>query len=85
MLPVIRKVLQKLQLYFHWYKLSGYNTNKDILDLEGGRPQVRQVNGVLREEGLGLLVVDGGVDDDIVTILPVNGGSDAVLVTGLKS
>jgi hypothetical protein len=85
LLPVIRKVLQKLQLYFHWYKLSGYNTNKDILDLEGGRPQVRQVNGVLREEGLGLLVVDGGVDDDIVTILPVNGGSDAVLVTGLKS
>ena len=68
----------------HGDKLPIYNTNKIILDLERGRPQVWQVNGVLREEGLGLLVVDRGVDDDIVSLLPVDGGGDAVLVTGLK-
>jgi hypothetical protein len=43
------------------------------------------VNGVFREEGLGLLVADRGVDDDIVTLLPVDGGGDAVPVTGLES
>ena len=66
-------------------KLPIYDTNKIILHLEGGRPQVWQVNGVFREERLGLLVGDRGVDDDIVALLPVDGGGDAVLVTELKS
>jgi hypothetical protein len=82
---VTRKILQNLQFYSRWYKLLGYDTNKVILDLEGGRPQVRQVNGVLGEEGFGLVVADGGVDDDIVALLPVDGGGDAVPVTGLES
>lgn len=43
------------------------------------------MNGVPREEGLGLLVADGGVDNDIVALLPVHWGGDAVLVTELKS
>jgi len=61
-----------------------YNAKKVILDLEGSRPQVWQVNGMPGEEGLGLLVVDGGVDDDIVTLLPVDGRRDTVLVTNLE-
>jgi len=40
---------------------------------------------MLREEGLDLFAVDRGMDDDIVTLLPVNGGGYAVLVTKLKS
>ena len=43
------------------------------------------MNGVVREEGRSLLVGDGGVDDNIVALLPVDGGGDAVLVTELKS
>ena len=66
-------------------QLPIYNTNRIILNLEGGRPQVRQVNCVFREEGLGLLVVDGGVDDDIIPLLPVDWGGDAVPITDLKS
>ena len=70
---------------FPLVQLPSYKTNKDTLDLEGSRPQVRQVDGVVREERRSLLVGDGGVDDDIVTLLPVDGGGDAVLVTKLKS
>ena len=32
---------------------------------------------------LGLLVADGGVDNDIVALVPVDGGGDAEAVTGL--
>ena len=39
---------------------------------------------MFREEGLGFLIANGGVDDDIVALLPVDGGGDAVLVTDLK-
>lgn len=38
----------------------------------------------LGEKLLGLLVVDGRVDNDIVTRDPVDGGGDLVLVTGLE-
>ena len=37
------------------------------------------------EEGRGLVGGDGGVDDDVVTLLPVDGGGDAVLVAELES
>ena len=40
---------------------------------------------MLGEEVLGLVIADRGVDDDILTLLPVDGGRDAVLVTNLKS
>jgi hypothetical protein len=43
------------------------------------------VNGVLGEEGLGLLGTDRRVNDNVLTLLPVDGGGDAVLVTDLKS
>lgn len=59
--------------------------NKIILNLEGGGPQVWEVNGVLGEEGLGLIGGDRGVDNNIVALLPVDGGGDTVLITDLKS
>jgi len=40
---------------------------------------------VVREEGRSLLLGNGGVDDDIIALLPVDWGGDAVLVTELKS
>ena len=42
------------------------------------------MDGELREEGFGFLVGNGWVDDDIVTLLPVDGGSNAVLVADLE-
>ena len=42
------------------------------------------MNGVLREEGLGLLSGDGGVDDNVFTLLPVDRSCDTVLVTDLE-
>jgi hypothetical protein len=38
----------------------------------------------LREKGLGLLVLDAGVDNNIVTRNPIDRGGDAVLVAGLQ-
>jgi hypothetical protein len=38
----------------------------------------------LREQSLGLLILDAGVDDNIVTRNPVDGGGDTVLVANLK-
>lgn len=43
------------------------------------------MHGVVREKHLGLLVFHTGVDDDIVTLLPVNRSSDPVLVASLES
>ena len=43
------------------------------------------VDGVLGEESLGLLIADGGVNDNVVTLLPVHRGRDAVLVANLES
>lgn len=36
------------------------------------------------EERVGLLVRDGGVNDNIVTLVPVDRGGDIVLVTKLE-
>ena len=37
------------------------------------------------EEGRSLLFGNRGVNDDIVTLLPVDGGGDTVLITELES
>lgn len=42
------------------------------------------VDGVLWEEGFGLLVADRWVHDDIVALLPVHRGRDAILVSKLE-
>lgn len=50
----------------------------------GGKAEVRLDGLEAREEGGSLLVGDGGVDNDVVAVLPVGGGGDAVLVTELE-
>jgi len=57
---------------------------KNILNLKGSGPQVWQVNGVVREEGFGLFVGDRWVDDNILTLLPVDRGGDAVPFADLE-
>lgn len=49
-----------------------------------GEPKVRLHDPELGEQLLGLLVVDAGVDDDVVAGDPVDGGGDAVLVARLE-
>lgn len=51
---------------------------------KGSEAEVRLDDAELREQLLGLLVGDGGVDNDIVTGDPVDGGGDLVLVTSLE-
>jgi hypothetical protein len=51
---------------------------------KGSESEVRLDDAELGEELSSLVVLDAGVDDDVVTRKPVNGGGDSVLVTGLK-
>lgn len=57
---------------------------KNLLLGQGGEAEVRLDDAVLGEEHLGLLRLDAGVDNDVVTGDPVDGGGDAVLVAGLE-
>jgi hypothetical protein len=66
--------------------------SRDVINLLGenlllgerGESEVRLDDAELGEQGLGLLVLDGGVDNDVLTGDPVDRGGDAVLVTGLE-
>lgn len=51
---------------------------------KGSEPEVRLDSAEVGEELLGLLALDAGVDDDVVTGDPVDGGGDLVLVAGLE-
>lgn len=55
-----------------------------VVLLQRGQSQVRLDNSELGEQGLGLLVGDRWVDNDVVTRHPVDRGGDSVLVTGLQ-
>lgn len=57
---------------------------ENLLLGEGSESEVRLDDAELGEESLGLLVLDRGVDNDIITGDPVDGGGDAVLVAGLE-
>jgi hypothetical protein len=57
---------------------------ENLLLGERGESEVRLDDAELGEEGLGLLVLDGGVHDDVLTGDPVDGCGDAVLVAGLQ-
>jgi hypothetical protein len=43
------------------------------------------VEGDLREEHLGLIIANGRVDNDIITLVPVNWRGYAVFITKLQS
>jgi hypothetical protein len=50
-----------------------------------GHPQSTHLQSLVsREQVLGLLVVHRGMDDDIVSLFPVDGSSDLVLVSELE-
>jgi hypothetical protein len=51
---------------------------------QGGEAQVRLHNAEVREQLLGLLVADGGRDDDVVAGNPVDRCGDPILVTSLQ-
>lgn len=51
---------------------------------EGSHAEVRLDGLEVGEQLAGLVVLDDGGDDDVLTGLPVNGGGDAVLVAGLE-
>lgn len=53
---------------------------------KGGRQVAHAylVDSVLRKYRLGFFVANGGVNDYIVALLPINGGSDTVLVSELQ-
>ena len=59
-------------------------SNGSLLLGQGSEAQVRLNDAELWEELLGLIVVDGWVDNDIVTGNPVYRGGDLVLVTSLE-
>ena len=64
---------------------SSYSTGCGSLLLgERGKSKVWLDNSELREQGLGLLVLDAGVDDNIITRNPVDWRGDSVLVASLK-
>lgn len=55
-----------------------------LLLVQGSEAQVGLDDAEVGEELLGLVVADGGVDDDIVAWDPVDGGGDPVLVASLQ-
>jgi len=55
-----------------------------LLLWQWGESEVWLDDAEVREEGLGLLVLDGWSNDNIITWYPVDWGSDSVLVTGLE-
>lgn len=42
------------------------------------------MDSMLREQDLRLVGCDGGVNNDIITLVPVDGGGDTVFVTKLQ-
>jgi len=63
---------------------SNSNSSRSLFLLEWGEAEVWLDYAEVREQLLGLLVLDTGVDDNIITRDPVDGCSDSVLVTSLK-
>lgn len=66
---------------YHIHTFFNLDVGRGLLLWERGEAQVWLHDAELGEEGLGLVVGDGGVDDDVVSGDPVDGGGDAVLVT----
>jgi hypothetical protein len=84
------KVLYKaiafcLSFFLIYTSEISYNITPNLRNLgQRGEAQVGLDGAEVGEELLGLLVLDDGGDDDVVTGLPVDRGGDAVLVAGLE-
>lgn len=64
--------------------MAPLKSSRGLLLWKRGESEVRLDDAEVGEELLGLLVLDGWVDNDIVTWDPVDWGGNAVLVTGLE-
>jgi hypothetical protein len=69
---------------FHHARTDHLNGSRSLLFWQRSESEIWLDDSELREEGLGLVVLDAGVDNHIITRDPVDWGGDAVLVTGLK-
>jgi hypothetical protein len=63
--------------------LSALNSRTCLFLWKRGETQVWLYDAEVRENFLGLVVLDRGVDNHIITWYPVDGSSDAVLVASL--
>jgi hypothetical protein len=65
-------------------KLSDLDSCRSLLLWQRSESEVWLDNAELGEQSLGLLVLDAGVDDNIIARNPVDWSGDTVLVAGLK-
>ena len=63
---------------------SDLNSRGGLLLWQRGKSEIRLDDAELGEQGLGLLVLDAGVDNHIITWNPVDWGGDTVLVASLE-
>jgi hypothetical protein len=68
----------------HASPISTLNGSRSLLLWQRGESEVWLDDAELREQSLGLLVLDAGVDNNIISRNPVDGSGDAVLVAGLE-
>jgi hypothetical protein len=66
------------------YSSSSLNSRGSLLLWQRGKSKVWLDNAELREQSLGLLVLDAGVDNHIITRNPVDRGGDSVLIASLE-
>jgi hypothetical protein len=62
----------------------GYKDHQ-LINFQNNYPRTHEMLAKLREQSLCLVVGHARVDDNIFTLLPVNGGSDAMFVASLES
>ena len=60
------------------------NSSGSLLLWQRGESEVRLDDAELREQGLGFLILDARVNNNIISRNPVDRGGDAVLVAGLE-
>jgi len=60
------------------------DSRRGLILWQRSESKIRLHNAELREQSLRLIVLDAGVDNNIITWDPVDRGSDTVLVTSLK-
>jgi len=63
---------------------SHLSSGGSLLLWQRSESKIRLDDAELREEGLGLVIFDAWVNDDIITGDPVDWGGDAMLVAGLE-
>ena len=68
----------------HRASLANLNRSRSLVLWQRGKSEIWLDNSELGEEGLGLVVLHAGVNNDIVTWDPVDWGGDSVLIASLE-